>query len=173
MNTQLSSLEDKLAELYKGLPQLPENGRKTLASWAPWLSLVFGVLSLLSAWWLYDWAGATNKLVDYANELSRAYGVTEAVSTSRFTVTVWLAIAVMAVEGVIYLLAFPKLKDRLKSGWDLLFLGALINVVYGVVVAFTNYGGVSSLFGTLIGTAIGLYFLFQIRSHFTPKAKKK
>ena len=44
-------LEDKMEEyLVKKAPiQIPENGKKALVQWMPWIALVFGVLSLLSA----------------------------------------------------------------------------------------------------------------------------
>ncbi len=75
---------------------------------------------------------------------------------------------------MIYIAAFPGTKARKKSGWDLLFYALLINVVYGIVVAFTDYGGFGSLIGSLVGSAIGAYFLFQIRvSYSTGKAAKK
>lgn len=173
MNTQLSSVENKLADAYKDLPKIPEGGRKALVNWAPWLALAFGILSLLSALWLYNWAHAANNVINYTNELSRSLGVTSPANEARLTLAVWIGLAVMIVEGVIYLLAFPKLKERLKSGWDLLFLGTLVNLVYGIVIVFTSYSGVSGLIGSLLGTAIGWYFLFQVRSYYSAAAKKK
>jgi hypothetical protein len=73
---------------------------------------------------------------------------------------------VVAIEAVIYLLAFPATRDRKKSGWDLMFYALLINLVYGVIVVFTDYGGIGSLIGTIIGSGIGLYLLFQIRASY-------
>jgi uncharacterized membrane protein HdeD (DUF308 family) len=70
----------------------------------------------------------------------------------------------MAAMAVVYIVAFPALRARKKSGWDLLFYAALLNIVYGFVTLFTDYGSVGNLVGTIIGSAIGLYFLFQIRS---------
>jgi hypothetical protein len=58
-------------------------------------------------------------------------------------------------------------KERRKSGWDLMFYAVLLNTVYGLVLLFTDYGGVGSLIGSLIGTAIGLYFLFQLKPKYT------
>jgi len=51
------------------------------------------------------------------------------------------------------------------------FYGALINAVYGVVRIFSDYGGgIGSLIWALIGSVIGLYFLFQAREYFLPGA---
>jgi len=38
-----------------------------------------------------------------------------------------------------------------------------------VVVLFSNYGGIGSLLGSLVGAAIGLYLLFQIRASYLKK----
>ena len=108
--------------------------------------------------------------MDYANNLSAAYGGTK-IAVSHLTATVWLAIAVLAVEAVLYIAAFPGTKARKKVGWDLLYYALLINVVYGIVAAFTDYGGFGRLVGSVIGSAFGFYFLFQIRPVTTAAAR--
>lgn len=168
--SQLSGIEEKLNKaLVKDAPfQLPEKVKKTIVQYLPILNLVLGVITIWAAWSMWQWAHAANRLVDYANELSRALGTTEVASTSRLSVMLWIGLIVLAVEGVLYIAAYPGLKARNKSGWNLLFYVALLNLVYGVVVAFTDYGsGLGSIIGSLIGSTIGLYFLFQVRSHYT------
>jgi hypothetical protein len=168
----LKSLEKSLDGIFdKNAPQLPDNAKKIIVQYLPYLNLVFGVLALLAAWGLYDAAHTVNNLVDYANSLSAAYGG-EKIATSHLTFMVWLAIATLAVEAVLYIAAFPGTKARKKSGWDLLFYALLINVVYGIVAAFTDYGGAGRLIGSLIGSAVGTYFLFQIRGSYTAKGGK-
>lgn len=54
-------------------------------------------------------------------------------------------------------------------GWDLLFIASIINLVYGIVVLFTDYGSIANLFWSIVGTAIGWYFLFQIREYYLGK----
>lgn len=66
-------------------------------------------------------------------------------------------------------MAFAPTKERKKSGWNLLFLALLVNVVYGLVVTFTDYGGPSNFISVLISTVIGMYFLFQIREAYVAK----
>jgi hypothetical protein len=157
-------LEENLNDLFtKKAPALPAGGKKVIVEWAPWLALIGGIGSLWTAWVLWHWAHVANAFVDYANTLSAAYGG-PAVTVHRLTFGIWLGIAVLAVEGVLYLLAFNGLREHKKSAWNLIYWGALLNVAYGVVVMFTDYGGVGSLIGSLIGSAIGLYFLFQVRS---------
>jgi hypothetical protein len=79
-------------------------------------------------------------------------------------------VAVLAVEAVILLLAFPKLQKRQRAGWDLLFLGALINVVYAVLQIFTYQRGVGSFIMSLIGSALGFYLLLEVKSKFSGKS---
>ncbi len=157
-----SSLENSLAGLFKAAPKLPENAKKTLVAWLPWLNLIGGLFALSSAYWLYHWAHLANSLVNYTNSLSEAFGGPK-VSSSRWSVGLYIALAVLAVEAVMYIAAFPGLKAHKKAGWNFLFYALLLNTVYGIVTMFTDYGGGSNLIGLVIGTVVGLYFLFQVR----------
>ncbi|OGL35048.1 hypothetical protein A3F65_01765 [Candidatus Saccharibacteria bacterium RIFCSPHIGHO2_12_FULL_47_16b] len=158
----LSQLEASLEGLFKGAPKLPEKAKDAIVQWLPWINLILGLLTLWAAYSLWRWADVANTIVNYANELSRALGGT-GVSVDRFTVGVWIAIGVLVVEAILYLAAFPGTRDRKKSGWNLLFYALLVNIVYGVVVLFTDYGGVGNFLGYVIGSVIGLYFLFQLK----------
>jgi len=161
-------LEKNLADVFKSAPPLPDSGKKMLVEWVPWINLIFGAFALLGAFWLWQWAHVANGLINYANSISQAYGG-GTVAADRLGFMVWLALIVLTVQALVMLAAFAPLKAHKKTGWDLLFYGVLLNVVYGVVVAFTSYG-VGHLFSSLIGAAIGLYFLFQIRDAYTKKA---
>jgi len=162
----LQPLEATLNDLFvKKSPPLPDGGKKALVQYLPWINLVFGLLSLYTVWMLWHWAHFANQLINYTNSISAIYGG-PTVSTNRMGVVIWLALAVLLVEAVLYLMAFPATRDRKKSGWDLMFYAALVNVVYAVVVLFSNYGGVGNLLGSLVGSAIGLYLLFQIRASY-------
>jgi hypothetical protein len=164
MAVKADQLETKLDTIFeKNAPKLPVHARKTIAEWAPWISLLAGVLSLLSAYWLWQAANAVSAYVDLANQLSAAYGST--VMTSNMTFWVWLGLAFLVVEGLLYVLAFPGLKARKKAGWNYLYWGVLINVAYAVISLFT-LNGVAGFVGSLIATAIGLWLLFQVRSEY-------
>lgn len=167
----LRSLEKNLDDFFvKQAPPLPPNARKALVHYLPWLNLILGVLSLYSVYVIWHWAHLTNNLINYANSISAAYGG-PLVSTNRLTFGIWLGLIVLAIEALLYLAAFPATRDRKKSGWNLMFYAFLVNVAYGVVILFTDYGGLGTLIWTLIGSGIGLYFLFQIRASY--KAAKK
>ncbi len=158
------SLEKSLDNLFvKELPGLPKNVIDFIVKYLPYINLVLGVLTLLAALSLWQWAHVANSLIDYANSVSKAYGGTT-ISASRMTFWLWISLATLIVEAVIYIVAFAPTKARKKSGWDLLFYALLINVVYGILMIFGR--GIGDLFMSLIGTAIGLYLLFQIRSSY-------
>ena len=160
-----NSIEKRLDEIFvKNAPALPAGGKKFLVEYLPWISLVVGAVTLLMVINLWHWAHVANGLINYANQISAAYGGTKV--GDRLTVTIWLSMAVLVIEAVLYLAAFSGLKNKKKAGWNLLFYALLVNVVYGIIALFNNYGGIGDLLGSVIGFAIGAYFLFQIRASY-------
>lgn len=160
----LSGLEKWLAGVFAGAPKISQKGRKSIAGIWAWVALVFGVLQLFAAWSLWQWGHSVNQLVDNLNAyLGTAYGT----SVANLNVFYWISFGVLLVDAIILLMAFPKLRKHQKGGWDLLFLGALLNLVYGVFSAFNNFGGVGSLVMQVIVTTIVLYLLFQIRDQYS------
>lgn len=168
----MKAIENKLDELLvKKAPfQLPENGRKMLVSALPWLALIGGVLSVLAAWGVYQLATWANTWMNAANELGGLYGYsgyTTAYATNA--PLLWISLLIILVQGIMFFMAFSPLKAHKKKGWDMLFWVSLLNIVYAVVyvVAAPN---VMSLIFSLIGSLIGLYLLFQVRSHYSASA---
>ncbi len=161
-----SQLENALNDIFvKKAPKLPENAVKWIVRYLPWINLFLGVVTLWSAYVLWHWTRLASDLINYSNSLNKIYGVSNTVPVvSRLTFGIWLGLIVLTIEAVLYIAAFPGTRDRKKAGWNLLYYAALMNIVYGIVVTFTSYGGGGNLLGSLIGSAIGLYFLFQIRS---------
>lgn len=159
--------EKALEGLFKSLPALSKDAKKSLAQIWPWLALVGGIIQLWSAWQLYRWADSWSKVADWANSWARSLGVDT--HTSGLTVWVWVSIAVLAVSAVLLLLAFPKLQKQQKSGWDLAFAAGLINLAYGILTLFIDGRGIGNLIGALIASGIGFYLLFQVREHFGGK----
>jgi len=127
---------------------------------------VFGILQIFAVFALWNLGHAVTAYLSVAT----AYGMTSAPTLGFFY---YVGLAALAVDAIILLVAYAPLKARSKKGWDLLFLGSLINLLYGVVMLFDGaYGGFDKLLGALLGSAIAFYFLFQVRDYYTGAAKE-
>lgn len=159
-------LESQIEGLFKGAPKLPEKSKESLVNAWPWIALIFGVLQLFAAWGLYGLTKlVVSPLYDYSRELGRAYGVDVGLSSTDKMI-IYIGLIVLVVDAVILLMAYPKLKTRAKAGWDLLYLGSLINVVYSVVTLFIDGRGMGSFIFSLLGSAVGFYLLFQVKEKY-------
>ena len=166
----LDMLETKLNDVFgRQAPPLPENARRVIVKYAPWASIILGILSLGGALTLWRWAHVATDLIDYSNHYMSMYGGAPSVSSNHMSVWVWVGLLVLAVEGVLYLLAYPGLRDQTKAGWNYLYWGALLNLAYIVVGLFTEYG-FSNFIGSAIGSAFGFWLLFQVRSFYVQHA---
>jgi len=165
-------LEESLDDVFvKNAPGLPEGAHKTLVAWAPALTLIAAALSLVAAWGLWHWARTVADLANYANSLCTTYsGVLCGVIPSPFTVWLWLGVAALIAEGVLYALAFTGLRNRTKRGWNYVYYALWLQVVYAVLALFIPYSKLSHFIGSLIVAVIGFYLLFQIRGTY-PGAK--
>lgn len=162
----MQQLEKPLDDSFKKLPQLPENARKGLATALPWLTLAGGVLSLLGAWYLYQAVTWVDQWAGYANSLYGAAGYTAPVT--GVGAMAWIGLIILVAQAVLFFVAFPALRTFKKSGWNLLLWVALVSVVYSVVVnVLSGYFNVGQLIFSLLGAAIGLYLLFQVRPYYT------
>jgi hypothetical protein len=161
METIVKPLEQMLLPLFKSLPSLPENVKNALVKFWPWMALIFGVLQLFAVVGLWNLGHTVNTLVD----IYAAAGIAKPNNLGLFY---YLGLGSLVIDAVLLLLAVAPLNAHKKSGWDLLFLGALLNLVYGVVIVFDSYyGGFGNLLGSLFGSAIAFYFLFQVRDYYT------
>jgi hypothetical protein len=164
----MKQLEAMLDEwLVKKAPfQLPENARKGLVTALPWLTLLGGLLMLWAAWGLYSLITYVNPFVGLANELNAAYGLGYT-SPVGFGPMVWVSLGLLAVEAVLFFIAFPALQAHKKSGWNILFWVTLLNVVQNLMslIGYTSNFGAFLL--SLLGSVVGLYLLFQVRSYYT------
>ena len=149
----MNALVEPLEKLYAQAPALPVAWRETLVKITPWLALIFGVLALASGLLGVLGAGALTAVAPLAGT-----------NGGILAIWVWVAVAVLFVQGVLLLLAYPSLKKKALKGWNLLFIIELVWLVSRVIdiLSFNLIGIISAL----IGTAIGLYILFQIKSYY-------
>jgi len=167
----LDKLEMSLVDpLEKKAPALPPNARRGLAK-AMWIiALVLGVLQLWAAWSFWHLGHYIDASVTYLNTISSYYG-TPNVAVSHLGLFYYLSLLFLVVDAVVLLLATTGLKAMRKAGWNFLFYSLILNVAYGLIRMFAEVGGgFGQFFWTLVSTAIGAYFLFQIRSEFGGKA---
>jgi uncharacterized membrane protein HdeD (DUF308 family) len=148
MDAQTKALAKPLEDLYAKVPALPANVREVLVKIAPWLSLIFGVLTVLTG-------VAALGLFTALSPFTSTYG---GLGYGAFTM---VYAAVVVVEGVVMVLAFSPLKARKVRGWNLLFWSEILAVVSSVVTL-----SVGSVVGALIGAVIAFYILFQMRSYY-------
>lgn len=166
MTEFIKNIENQLEGIFKSAPKIPENGRKSIVEIMPWVALVFGILQLLAAWALYGLTTVASGYIELADQISRSVGGRGVGLSSGEKTIIYSGIILVLIDAVILLIAFPKLQQKLKSGWDLLFLGSLINVVYAIVSIFMSGRGVSNFILSLIGSIVGFWLLFQIKSHY-------
>lgn len=163
----LEALENSLAEIYKNAPPLDKKTKLSIVDIWPWVALIAGILQLYAAYSLWQAGHYVNHLADYTNSLSQSL-TGKPLDHPHLGLTFYLGLAFLAASGLVMLAAYPKLSAKYKSGWDLLFLGLVLNLVYGIVMLFANgYNGPGRLVGSAIGAVIGFYFLFQIREVYT------
>ncbi len=169
--TQLDKLEIALDKVFnKSAPvKLSEDSRKAVASMMWSIALVCGLLQLYMGWRLWD---AWHYLDTTVSTGSAAYGAAFGISSKAdgLGVAFYGVLVLLLVSGVLLLLSAPGLKAMQKAGWDLAFNSLLINVLYGVVVVFTDYGSFDILFAVALTSVVGAYLLFQVRGHFMKSA---
>ena len=159
----LKNLEKQLEGVFKAAPKLPKDSKESLAKIWPILALVFGILQLLAAGLLWGLIGNINRYLDTANTISLYYIGAPTAYTAADKTWIYVGIAVLLVDAVILLMAYPHLVKRARRGWDLLFIGSLVNVAYSIVSLFIADRGISSFLFGLIGSAVGFYLLFQVK----------
>lgn len=167
----MDGLEKKLDEVFvKNAPvQLPENAKKWIVDYGPYIDLVLGILVLLGAWSLWQAGHYVNELVNYTDSVYRAKGLaSSSLDTAELGASFWIAWVALLAQAIVMIAAFSGLKARKKQGWNLLFYGSLLSLISGLFYGLYD-NSVFSIFARLVGSAIGLYFLFQIRSYYLDK----
>lgn len=169
--SELQKAEKSLEKLFKGLPDISDAARESVAKVLPILAIIGGIFQLAAAYWVYKLANVAEQVDQFIRSYSvltgGAYGLS---GTDKFLI--YVGAVVLLVEAVILFMAYSGLSERKKRGWDLLFLGALINVAYSVVSLFITGRGFGSFLFGLIGSAFCFWLLFQVKSKYSGKSLK-
>ncbi len=143
----LRELENKLLDVSKKLPQLPNSVSELLVKYGPYLmivSLVIWVISMLTTFGLVT-------MISPIARVGWSYGY-------RYGVRFLLHGIISLISIVLMAMAIPGLLKRSKKAWNLMFYSSLVTVVSYLINI--NLGSL------IVGTAINWYFLFQIRKFY-------
>ncbi len=151
----VKKLEVMAASWYKSAPHLPTTGQKWLSENVWWLTLVGVILGLVGA---FQVVVATF----IVGAVGGAYGMALAGAT-LFNIALTLVLALVSL--VLCAMAIRPLREMQKKGWSLLFIVLLVSVLSAVVGLVLSWN-IFSFLTSLIFTAIGGYFLYEIRSYF-------
>lgn len=163
-------LENTVAGWYKGAPHLPPNGQVWLWKNVWWIVLIGVILSAVSLLFVL---GSLVFLMSFVGVVDSAYGSSTAAAYGSLSlIAVLVSIVVLVVTLILEAIAIKPLKDLQKKGWNLIFLALLANII-GSVVALIVSINAFNLILTLIWSAIGAYFLFEIRHLYGAKADKE
>lgn len=150
----LDSLEKKLDDiLIRQAPPLSGNTKKALVAYLPWINAALALVALYTIYAIWQWVHVLNNFVT-GGMLAQP---------DRLTFGVWLSILILAAEALLFATAATITGNRQSRGWRLMYYAFLLNMLYGLVVFFTDYGSLSGLFWAVAAAFIGLYLLFQVR----------
>ncbi|HPF31337.1 MAG TPA: hypothetical protein PLO25_03475 [Candidatus Saccharibacteria bacterium] len=165
---KIKQFENTISKWLKPLPHLPIHIRKLLAD-NVWLITLLGIIlsviaifSIISAIMIGMWGVS---IVD--NYSSTVGGVIAYRGIDAFWALITLILSIVNVAIMIKavnLLRFYKVK-----GWDLLFLAKLISVtslIIGYFINFSIFNFFAGIIFTGLALAVGVYFLFEIKTYF-------
>lgn len=158
----VASIENWMADIMKGLPNLSQANKDMLVKAWPWVALIFGVLQLFSALGLWNFLQQAQKwglLSSFAGYRISSLDMTMA----------YVSIALLVLTAVLLLLAYAPLKAHARRGWELLFIVSLINLASGLASLFISGRGIGSFLFSLVISAIVFYLLIQIRDRYKGK----
>jgi hypothetical protein len=144
----LNNLAKNLDKYYIKIPAFPKGLKDFIVQITPWLALIGGILTILSA---INFQANLSVVSRYA----AIAGVQGYATTGIFTTIIMLA------QGAIGLLAFSPLKSNRIKGWNLLYYILILSIINSVVTI-----SLTSILSSIIGALIGYYFLYQIKSYY-------
>lgn len=154
-DAQAMSFIDQVGSVFKNLPHLPATVIEFLVKVSPWLALVGGVLGLIAG-----------PVVGVLGSLSSVLTL-----SPYLMVMTLVSVALLIINSILLLMAFSPLRRHEMRGWVFLFWSEMLRAV-DVILSIVQ-GQTNSIVGTVIGFAISLYILFEIRSSYSSSSKSK
>lgn len=145
----MAALEAWLAPIFANFPHLPQGGRQFVATVAPWLALIFGILGVLGA-------AMAAMAMTVAVPVAVIGGVMRGAQWSAFML---INLALGCISAVLNILAFSPMRHHKKTGWNFLFYAVTISAISSIIATLFTYGG---LWG-LLWSVVGYWLLFEIR----------
>ncbi len=138
---------DALQKWFDQLPALPTNARDVIVKITPILALIFGILGILGILSVFSAITAFAPVM----MMGRLNGV-------GYWGYNYLSLVLWLFADIVMLTAYSGVRQRKIIGWNRLFWSQIIYFV-GSILSYEIISG-------LIGIAIALYLLFQIKSYY-------
>jgi hypothetical protein len=141
----LNQLDSILTEyLVKKAPAIPTSAKEIIVKYAPYISLVIILFSLPA--------------ILFALGLGALLSPFAFLGGLRYGFSFSLTSLVLLITIVLDIIALPSLFKREFFGWKMLYYSTLIGAVHSLL----NF----QLGNLIIGTAISLYILFQVKNYY-------
>jgi hypothetical protein len=141
----MEQLDTVLTEyLVKKAPGLPKEVKEFVVKFGPWISLAAGIMLLPAILALFG--------------VGVLFSPAVVMFGGRFGLSLVLGILLTLLQMGLQFAAIPGLLKREMRGWKLAYYAVLAGAVYSLVHL--------SILNLIIGTGIGLYFLYQIKSYY-------
>lgn len=151
-NPQAMKLIAQIEEPFKKLPHLPKWLTGFLATVAPYLALIGGILGLIGGASMMMWAFGLGNMAGFYRSYIH-------VSSAYFV----LSGLITLVTSAIALMSFSYLKKRSLTGWTLMFWNSVISIGQNVIALVF---GTSGIIGLIIGALISLYVAFEMKREY-------
>jgi len=137
---------ERLADEYlvKKAPALPDGIKEAIVKFGPWILLI---IIVMTAPLILGFLGLGTFMMPFSYLGGLRMG-------TGYTVSMIFTFVITVME----IIALPGLFKRAKAGWTMMYYKTLVTAILNIVVF--NLGGL------IIGTLLGLYVLFQVKSYY-------
>ncbi len=160
-------------KLYTNFGSLSSDNQKKLVKFLPSISFALGALCLIGAYSLWRAAQSLNSLINYSTTNGHYYGVPAFQIGLHKNLFFWLSILLLLYEAYLFIRAISLVKRHLLTGWNLIYYAFVVNVVYGIAMLFSYYGGIDTLLIRLVVSLVCLYYLFAIKDYYHTTARSR